>query len=188
MTFEVGIHHELSVVCFGSSGVLLFWKMSLTCRRQSLSVAQCARVSIALGYHCEVPRLLLLGSSILTRCLGFDAPSFTGYLLPSVLVLAMTQARRRSRSARQDRYRAEGMALPQKTKDEIKRLKDEATHNDLAEEARPGDAAWVKAVWQEHVDMKKFFSKCAMKMSTCSQRCSSRRCLGTLAFSFDQKT
>jgi len=100
----------------------------------------------------------------------------------------MTQARRRSRSARQDRYRAEGMALPQKTKDEIKRLKDEATHNDLAEEARPGDAAWVKAVWQEHVDMKKFFSKGAMKMSTCSQRCSSRRCLGALTFSFDQKT
>ena len=75
-----------------------------------------------------------------------DAPSFTGYLLPSVLVLAMTQARRRSRSARQDRYRAEGTALPQKTKDAMKRLKDEATHNDLAEEARPGDAAWVKAI------------------------------------------
>ena len=60
--------------------------------------------------------------------------------------MSLSPARRRNRIARQDRYCAEGTALPQKTTDAIKRLKDEATHNDLAEEARPGDAAWVKAI------------------------------------------
>ena len=50
-----------------------------------------------------------------------------------------------------------------RVKDEIKRLKDESTHNDMVEEARPGDAAWVKAIWQEHMDLEKFFSKGAME-------------------------
>ena len=50
-----------------------------------------------------------------------------------------------------------------RVKDEIKRLKDESTHNDMVEEARPGDAACVKAIWQEHMDLEKFFSKGAME-------------------------
>ena len=68
------------------------------------------------------------------------------FFLTRVSCMSLSPARRRNRIARQDRYRAEGTALPQKTTDAIKRLKDEATHNDLAEEARPGDAAWVKAI------------------------------------------
>lgn len=63
----------------------------------------------------------------------------------------MAQARRRSRSARQDRYLSEVRGLSQKTKDEIERCKDEATQSDMIEQSRPGDAAWVKAVYQEHV-------------------------------------
>jgi hypothetical protein len=55
------------------------------------------------------------------------------------------------------RYFSEVAGLPQKTKDETKRPKDEATQNDTTEEARPGDAARAKAIYQEHVDLKKFF-------------------------------
>ena len=71
----------------------------------------------------------------------------------------MAQARCRSRNARQDRYLSEVTGFSQKTKDDMKCLKDEAMQN----KARPGDAAWVKAIFKEDDDFKKCFSKGAME-------------------------
>ena len=70
----------------------------------------------------------------------------------------MAQARHRSRNACQDRYISEVRGLSQNADDEIKLLTDDATQNDMMEEAKPGDAAWVKDIEQEYVRTKKLFS------------------------------